>query len=765
MASENRSMEPASDSQPIKFDNLLEHEKEIIDRANGLLESMQKGGKGSQASSQDPWATVDADRRHRVLMINGPRGSGKTSLMLTLLAGWRAAADGAWKTIPDLEPRKEAKQMFSRMGRVVRSLKPLDFDPLPPDLPLYGWIVQAFHPLIDWLMREGQNTVFDDSERTRGGLPWSDDTKSLRDQWQDLYQTAIVAWGSDKLRASFQKDIYDFVLAQGNQHKNWHQLQERWQRFLDDLFENLDRRQDIFPKGGLLVLPIDDADLQIERDRELILAIRLLYHPRLAYLITGDRKNLQENLTLEFCGRMMRLAKSGDEKQKDEIVERSRTLASALVSKVLPTSHILEMPGLSIRQTLEWDTVSGKPLSNIKLKSDRSFREFLEERHIVSRALDVDGLLFRKLQQFQDQYVESGTQEAGQPAMTQLVAFLEMLRNEEDPQELVVGYIGGDERGSADRIDLHTYSGPIIPVSRVFDSRRSISQERVEVRLGLELEFYQERPSQSRDREGVPEQASPLTLLALDLAAEFSGNHNETAQVYVYEHTPRIQGLQRLAWSIWHGDIDEVWFPWPSISAKGPTELAKRAFCWAAAVRKLDPTNARWIDQIAFTWIRLHLLWIGGQDQDNPQLPHELGPETDMDDAWSKLTQVCRSPSLLSSLSLPFKYWFNRELPLLTAPEYGLSGNAQQTLYEALKESSQAPTQEWKDSRLRAMSEAKRFKPGEAPEDWFTIRTDYRGPIEESPEALMDAINQAFPNSPWAQISADGENSNQSDTP
>src|SRR5262249_21071828 len=140
-----------------QFEALLDHEKELISKVNSLLQDIQNDANRSRSSSlDDPWATVDHNRRHRVIMISGPRGSGKTSFMLTLLAGWRAAWDKNWKAIAHKEHDEDAKCLFGDMALVVRPLKPLDFDPLPPDLPLYGWIVEAFRPLVRWLANAGQ---------------------------------------------------------------------------------------------------------------------------------------------------------------------------------------------------------------------------------------------------------------------------------------------------------------------------------------------------------------------------------------------------------------------------------------------------------------------------------------------------------------------------------------------------------------------------------------------------------------------------------
>ena len=426
----NTPIEPAGDTRPIRFEELLEHEVELIRRANDLLRGIREETDQPRhpRSPSEPWASVDHYRSHRALMIDGPRGSGKTSLLLTLLAGWQED----WETVAP-KSQKEARRFFGDMKDVVRPLKPLDFDPLPPDLPLYGWIIQAFRPLVDWLTNEEIKSS--DSERDRSVLPWSDSERSLDEQWKNLYEMAIVGWGSGKLGDAFQKDLSDFVLDQREQHKNWQQLRDRWQCFLDDLFDKLDR-SGRFPRRGLLVLPIDDIDLQIGRDRELLLALRLLHHSRLVYLLTGDIEHLRDNLTLEFLGHMTRLFSSRNEALGaliDKSETNARQLAYALVNKVLPQSHILEMKKLTPEQVLEWDEKkSFTLLDNLFIKPEFSLRQFFEKR----RNIPDDGyFLLRRLQQFQDRYGNDLDTQDIRP----LADFLEIVAREEDPDEFRVG--------------------------------------------------------------------------------------------------------------------------------------------------------------------------------------------------------------------------------------------------------------------------------------------------------------------------------------
>ena len=736
----NSPIEPAGDSRPIKFEALLEHEVELIRRANGLLRGMYRDAKQSQNSLRDPWAAVDHNRRYRTLMISGPRGSGKTSMLLTLLAGWRSAWTEEWDAITDSknpEHRAKAEDLFRPMAGIVRPLKPLDFDPLPPELPLYGWIIQAFLPLVEWLEKDGQgiwDTKLDrdirDTERGRDRLPWSHRPRSLREQWQELYQAAIVGWGTGKLREAFQKDLYDLILDQGAQHLNWQKLQDSWESFLDDLFKELDQRANVFPKSGLLVLPIDDADLQIERDRELIFAVRLLRHPRVAYLLTGYIDHLRDNLELDFLGRMMTLSRSNEEQVVDESKVRSRGLAHDLVKKVLPVSHVLDMPVLSLRGVLEWSQKEQNELfDNISLKKGVSFRQFIENR---PSDLDEKYLLLRELQQFKDQIANA--QDLSDALL--LAEFLEILSTREDPDEFRVG------RKSKEQIVLHTHPGPIIPVAQVYQSVRPSPQVELRVGVGIETKFKQVRPSIIPE---MPEfvDASPLTLLALDLTVE-------APYVYVHQHAPRVHPPQCLVWSIWHSAAYVIWIPWPSIEANSPTVTVRRVEDWTQDVRNIDYTgDNEWVNRIAFTWIRHHLLWLGA---DRGQLPDPLEADSDMTDVWHDLFEAFKS----LQNSVRDAPWFQQGLPLLTAPEYGLSKNLRENLLLALRVEQQAAQelpQKWQEFRRKSINAAKMFTQEHAPVDWFEVNPyDPEIAISEvALERLLDAIKNTSSDSPWCQ--------------
>ena len=268
------------------------------------------------------------------------------------------------------------------------------------------------------------------------------------------------------------------------------------------------------------------------------------------------------------------------------------------------------------------------------------------------------------------------------------------------------------------------------------------------------LEFNQERITTDLSEQSEKNrlvQASPLTLLALDLAAD-------SPRIEVHQHTSRIRSPQCLAWSIWHGDSLETWLPWPSIRAYSPTELVKRAEAWTEAVRAINNNGTvEWVDRIAFAWIRLHLVWLG-EIKGQLSVAHEI--DSDMTGAWALLSQALQS----ASDKVRASQWFRTEMPLLAAPEYGLSRQAQKQLLAISLEMRDAPRkfpEDWSTFRLESFRAAKSFEQGQAPADWFTVRLNYRDKDISEPErvktldervrALETEICNTFQDSPWCR--------------
>ena len=406
----------AHDSRPLPWNVLTSEEKNIIDRFNGLLRAIKEENQSKPPPvrwgpkyENYPWALPEWDRRSRVIMLDGPRGVGKTSLLLTMIAGW-------------LKPEDVNGVVFKDMNETVKPLTPLDFDPLPPELPLYSWIIQAFKPLVEKVGGPSQDGDFPDDFPDDVADDGPD--KTVHGRFRRLQHSAAVGWTSGLLRYTLGKDLGEFLLWQDQQQLNWQRLQLDWQCFLDELFRHLERSDPALPKNAVIALPIDDLDFQAHRLRELLLALRTLRHERLVYVLTGDVENIDISLKAEFYLSYLRREPTIPEKLRDEIAEQMEKLSLSLREKVIPGPHTFFLKGLPLVEATDWrptpesptlgkilDTLwTGKNQEQQETNNEKTLSRFLSQRSEVVRGSSLGDhmLLFRPLQAFFDRWGGKG---------------------------------------------------------------------------------------------------------------------------------------------------------------------------------------------------------------------------------------------------------------------------------------------------------------------------------------------------------------------
>ena len=273
------------------------------------------------------------------------------------------------------------------MNEIIRALDPIDFDPLPPDLPIYNWIIQAFQPLVEMVGGKGGLDFTEPPENEE-----IDDTLSVK--YHALHHAAAVGWTTGLLQQELKTDGENFLLWQREQQLNWQKLGTKWRQFLDVLLQKLEAASlndpnDKLPRGGIIVLPIDDLDLQAERTRELLLAIRVLRHDRLAYILTGDTDGTDLALKASFHRDFTRGIKKMSEEFLDKIEESTQDLGPKLRQKTIPSSQIFKIGGLDIEDINIWSPhENGKTIRDvlddlwfpIEDTEPRKFSEFLCKR-------------------------------------------------------------------------------------------------------------------------------------------------------------------------------------------------------------------------------------------------------------------------------------------------------------------------------------------------------------------------------------------------
>lgn len=277
---------------------------------------------------EDPRAFV-LDRVPRVLMLDGPRGTGKTTILVTLLGQWREAQARA--------KRSEASSAeWATRGDLY--LWPLDLHPAPAQLSAYAWLIGAFKRLAGWVA---------EADPRAGKGPSG--AVGLEQEHRQLMHGAIRGWSTTQA----QLRTADWMLDVEDQVDHWRELGRSWRLFVDHLVQGAVRAGRLGEKG-LIVLAVDDLDLHPTQGEEVLQAVRRLWHPRVVFLLTGNSGHLVDSITLSYAEGIHRRAErewvfrsifpdEGREQSRDP-----RRFARELVTKVVPDAARFVTRGLSL---------------------------------------------------------------------------------------------------------------------------------------------------------------------------------------------------------------------------------------------------------------------------------------------------------------------------------------------------------------------------------------------------------------------------------
>ena len=343
------------DTSPLTLEQLSNHELATILLIEHQLTIMQTGASENARNAKKPklyLAPVQV-RCPQVLLLDGARGTGKTSLLLTM-AHWWNIHDGCSVQRPDRAEEQyqtrvkgiRERLQFTPDGTTpthIHPLRILDFDPLPPQMPLIAGIVQAWQPIAK---------KYDELSR-RSEKECDGDVETLEDQWTNLFRVGAVGWSP----VPAAKGLLEYVLDRQEQLSDWQRLGQSWQAFVTKVItcgKRLKGRDQLVGEP-IFVIMIDDVDLQVERIRELLPALRMLYHPNVAFLVAADWEHLIDTLRADFLGRQNRLAdcqEHGNALHASANDKWAGTLAFSAATKVFPRKNRWTLRKLTLHEFL-----------------------------------------------------------------------------------------------------------------------------------------------------------------------------------------------------------------------------------------------------------------------------------------------------------------------------------------------------------------------------------------------------------------------------
>lgn len=305
----------------------------VEDVSSWMLDALASlDARARAGQSRSDGAGVDVDRRSQIAFIDGDRGTGKTSILLTLRAITHSAAP--LQKVPD--PVERLRACRSR----IQWLETLDMEPLSRGTNLFAAILARVAAMVDHAPSSWppMATALAD---TRGGF--EETTAAL----QQLQNDAAIVWdridsgapdGDPQVRALWVNQAEKAAL---DMHGRIAKVMDGVARLL-----SLASGQEM-----LFVVPVDDFDLAPAHCLELLRLIRMITTPRLVFVVAGNIRVAETVLRLKSEGDLSALAGSGAPRTKD-LLERASEIAANNMRKLVPPGQRAILRELTLNEAL-----------------------------------------------------------------------------------------------------------------------------------------------------------------------------------------------------------------------------------------------------------------------------------------------------------------------------------------------------------------------------------------------------------------------------
>jgi hypothetical protein len=641
----------------------------------------------------------------RVMLLDGSRGTGKTSIFKTLAKRWLASAearatgtgysDALLPRVKDLEERSGRALQYDGPPSNVVVLKTLEFDALPPEMPLLAGAVQA------WRAVAGSYDAL--SAKTTDTCDF-DETRTLMDIWHGLFRVAAVGWTPIPKHSG----LIEQVLDREEQVEDWQRFDARWLEFVDEVISRgkcLSGKHRL-AKQPIFVVMIDDVDLQVGRVRELLPALRLLYHARVVFLVAADRWHMVDMLKLDFLGQQNRIAlHQGPSNALDSanLDAWAGKLARAAFQKAFPIRNRWNLTQLNLLSLLEFPDGKRNIRCLLNVWSHRSpgpvpatgaAGEYLQE--LASQAEGVTDLThlmtYRTAHQFfmKHEFLLSKPNASPEDANDAMREFL----SGTDGEALVRVT---KRHGQQSAIDYRV-RGELIALYHP-DLSEAVSGQ-ADITLSARPEFaYRAELSQIHvTMAEAPEALFNFTSALLAVSLREDG-YGVDAPGLIWNVRLAIAWTRVRIFDREHEDPNlDLSFQWRFHEHPSPKRLLDLTRTWADFLEKLPTTTEERLDRIAYAWIYHHLKWLEVALDDVP-CPFDDSFNTT---GWPLLLKCDPGRGTPEER----QRWKTRTLPLLARPEIGLSTNVQKLLLDHVI-NADADTAFWLyDQRRRLVTDA-----------------------------------------------------------
>ncbi len=358
---------------PRKWDDLSETQKTAAESvAKWLVDALDAVPKVKEINEDRrkdrygiPSPTLDTNRHSQLAFIDGDRGTGKSSVLLSLM-------DLTSRDDQNKESLSDAVQrLYDRRRRVIW-LETLDMEPLSKGINLFAAILARLERILDAKMK-----VISPLSAVLGSKsPLAEVVTNLA----QLQNDAALVW-ERPAGCEHKGDAQARALSTMQAERAGLNLHGRFAEVMNGLAWLV--ASDNSEQDHIFVLPVDDFDLAPAHCLELLRLIRMVTTPRLFFLVAGNIRIAETVLKLKTEGELWKLADSKGS-NSTEILNSAWEIAANNLRKLLPPGQRARLAAISLTDALELkigedDKTLRQELDALKVLR---FREMAKDRKI-----------------------------------------------------------------------------------------------------------------------------------------------------------------------------------------------------------------------------------------------------------------------------------------------------------------------------------------------------------------------------------------------
>tara|TARA_R110002073_G_scaffold245043_3_gene407295 strand:+ start:22601 stop:25798 length:3198 start_codon:yes stop_codon:yes gene_type:complete len=266
-------MSASLDAFPRDEAELLGDQKQAFTFIKTAVDDLVKANELIERATGSELCPLDSKRHNQAFLISGKRGTGKTTILLSVLKHW----------IGDWKEHKESR---------ICPIGIVDLQPLPGSTSLVLHVATQLLRVVEGIEDnlEPENREFSEHEFSI----------ESRKKWRTLLRAVAAAWdeGVQTRRATLDIDSYALELEHVERERLTVPLAFR--EFVDALVKDAEKGLPDAGANTVFVIPIDDADMNPKRCVELLNVMRTLWHPNIVFVLTGDEELFMQTAAATF---------------------------------------------------------------------------------------------------------------------------------------------------------------------------------------------------------------------------------------------------------------------------------------------------------------------------------------------------------------------------------------------------------------------------------------------------------------------------------